>query len=63
MHCRQGLRLYLGKHRPQAGMKQQRLLVAHKELIELQIEIGHERGNSEYVRRDLRDSRHWNLRV
>jgi hypothetical protein len=35
------------KHRTWACMKQQGLVIAHQKLIELQIEIRHERGNSE----------------
>ena len=49
------------KHRARAGRKQQRHIVAHQKLIELQIEIRHEHGHSEQVRRDLRDSRYGNL--
>ena len=41
-------------------LKQQRLVVAHQKLIERHIEIWHERGHSEQVRRGLRDGRQGN---
>src|SRR5438132_13355944 len=49
------------KQRPETGMKQQRLLVPHYKLIELQIEVREERGNAEDVRRDFRNLGHGSL--
>src|SRR2546423_1524662 len=49
------------KQRPETGMKQQRLLVPHYKLIELQIEVREERGNAEDVRRNFRNLGHGGL--
>ncbi len=46
------------EHRAGTGMKQQRLLVTHQKLIELQIELLHKRGDAKHIRCDLGHSGH-----
>src|ERR1043165_967908 len=45
-----------------ACMKEQRLVVTYEKLIELQIEVRHEGGNPEQIRRDFGHSGHEHLR-
>ena len=47
-----------GEHRPESRVKQQRLLIAHEEVIELHVEIRHVDGEAEYVRGDFVDGGH-----
>jgi hypothetical protein len=47
------------KEPPHARVEQQRFIVAHEELIELQIRLGHERGDAIDIGSDFRDLGHW----
>jgi hypothetical protein len=50
------------KHGLEPGVKQQRLRVAHQEVVELQIEVRHMDREPEQVGGDLRDDNHGSAR-
>jgi hypothetical protein len=48
----------LGEHHPEAGVKQQRLLIPHQKVVELQVQLRHMDREPEQIGSDLGDGGH-----